>query len=294
MLLNLSISLFKNVRDKQPTTVTLGKFLRSTRHIPLIEAVRACPDKAARQELKKGLPAVTISGTFDQQRLASQISLYNGLVCLDFDADDNPGYLPADMKAILCQYAEVAYAGLSVSGAGVYAIIPTDNTDPKKHADTTRLVGRLFQDEGLGFDVSCTDVSRLRYISHDPAPVWNADALPFQASRHLPSPQPARAPMVRDNRLITGDTIADRVERRLQQIEARALDCTGVYNDWYRLGFALSSEFGPLGEEYFQRVSQFHPKYDRPAVAKFYAGLCAKSARIQIGTFFHLTTTAAQ
>jgi hypothetical protein len=291
MLLDQQISLFKDAA--KPTgfvNVSLGKFLQSTRHLPLINAVRAIADKKVRDEMKKALPAATISGTFRERRMAANIEKYNGLVCLDFDGGDHPDFTPDTMKEVLQQYAEVAYAGLSVSGTGVFAIIPTDNPFPEKHAATTRLVGRLFADEGLVFDPSCTDVSRLRFVSFDPDPVVNLQAWPFEATKYLQAPPPAQPRNMDD---VTGNTVADRVERRLRRIEAQMYDATQVYEDWYRIGFALSSEFGPAGEEYFHRASQFHPKYERPAVARFYEKLCQKSTRIQIGTFFHLTKGAA-
>lgn len=298
------ISAYKNVTDTTPATVTLRQFLFSKKHQSQIIALRAEGEKKRRDELKKRLPAATISGTFTKRAVA-HIEQYNGLVCLDFDAADNPGRTPADMKTILSAFDEVAYAAVSVGGAGTFAIIPTTNTDPTAHASVVDLLGAVLATHGLSYDRSCKDISRLRIVSYDPEAYINPNAYPFDADRlrriikavhEEESTRPPR-PLIIRQRVpppIGGgagggvDRTRERVEALISAVEHSRTDLTGHYDDWIKLGFAIASHFGMDGEDYYQRLSQFHEKYDHQETAKKYADFVRNGRRIRIGTFFKI------
>ena len=127
------ISLFKDAKSTDPVSISLFDFIASKRHLSSVNRIRASINKVERDEFKKNLPCATISGTFFKRNIEN-ISNYNGLVCLDFDAKDNEGKTVSEMKKILSEFEETLYAGLSVSGLGVYAIINTDNIDVKSHS----------------------------------------------------------------------------------------------------------------------------------------------------------------
>lgn len=291
------VSLFKSATSTDPTTVTLQAFLTSRKHIAAIKMIREEKKKEVRDELKRFLPAATISGTFTR-RAASAIVHYNGLVCLDFDAKENPHLTPMQMKALLAEFSEVAYAALSVGGAGVFAIIPTNCTDPTQHPALVDFLGRVLLEEGLRFDKSCKDVSRLRFISYDPEAYINPEPIVFDAvtyllradERRALEARPPRPLVVRKSkkRDITAEPTRDLVETYIAALEGSARDVTEDYEDWIRLGFALANEFGIEGEEYFHRISQFYPDYNRINVAKKYANLLAEGRRVRIGTFFKI------
>lgn len=298
-LFSTEISLFKSATATDPTTVTLQAFLTSKKHVKAIERLRREPEKNARDALKKTLPAATVSGTFTR-RAASAIIHYNGLVCLDFDAKENPGLSPTEMKARLAEFGEVAYASLSVGGAGVFAIIPTNCTDPAQHPALVDFLGQVLTEEGLVFDKACKDVSRLRFISHDPEAYVNLTPAVFDAVTYLRRFEERQArdarpprPLVirrdkRDRRDSSGDPTRDLVENYVSALEGSARDVTENYDEWIRLGFALASQFGIEGEGFFQRISQFHPKYDQSETSKKFANLLAEGRRIRIGTFFKI------
>lgn len=292
--LSTRISVFRNAADTQPKEAELRAFLNSTRHAEAIQALRSEPKKEVRNALKKALPAATISGTFSK-RAAANIIQYNGLVCLDFDADANPGISADEMKRRLAEYQEVAYAAISVGGAGVFAIIPTDCTDPAQHADLVDFLGNIIASEGLHYDRACKDVSRLRFISYDPQAYVNpnpslfpSDFLRRAAERRAAEMRPPRPLVVRQRKNNTDDHTRQQVEEYVAALEGSCRDITENYEDWIRLGFALASYFGADGENYFQRISQFHPKYDQAETAKKYANLLAQGRRIRIGTFFKI------
>lgn len=287
------ISVFRSAQSTKPVTARLGAFLNSKRHRAKVLQVRAEADKTQRDELKKTLPAATVSGIF-KHRSAAGLQEYNGLVCMDFDAKENPGMTPVEMRAVLAQFDEVAYAGLSVSGQGVFAIIATNNANPADHADTVDLLGAVLAQFDLYYDRACKDVCRLRFVSYDPEAHWNTAPAKFNAQelvqlrRKEELARRPRAIKVQQQNFEEGSTREKKVNALVEAIEARATDITGVYDDWMRLGMALANEFGPNGESYFQRISKYHPKYDPREVEKKFANFLGTSSQVHIGTFFKI------
>lgn len=288
--LNTPISYFKNARETVPSTVTLGAFLKNAKHRDKVDLVRASVGEA-RDRAKKEVPAATISGVFAKRNIAGLVA-YNGLVCLDFDAKENPSHTPHSMKSLLAEYAEVAYAGISVSGGGVFAIVPTNNELPGSHGMLVDCLGALFSLDGLKFDRACKDVCRLRFISYDDDPVLNTDPSIFDAKAILPriEAEAMRPPRpIRFKSVSSGDSeTRQRVEEYIRAVETSAQDVTNDYADWYRLGMSIASEFGQDGESYFIRLSQLSNKFDHAAAVKKYAELMRNGKSIKIGTFFQI------
>lgn len=259
--------------------------------------MRGIQEKTERDAAKKALPAATISGVFTK-RQADHIKDYNGLICLDFDPKENPGKSAEELKAQLSEFTEVAYCGYSVSGLGVFAIIQTNNTDPSKHAIAVDILGNILAQYDLYYDRSCKDVCRLRFISFDDAPhinpapqIFDAAALiaqheAAQQAEYLRRPRPVSIPRIGSDH--GGSATEKKVERYIQAIEDTRTDVTSVYDDWMRLGMALASEFGRNGENYFQRISALHPKYDPVECQRKYQNFLATSKSVHIGTFFHI------
>jgi len=291
MLDRINISVFKSATSTEPATVALATFLTSVRHVEKILALRAESEKKKRDELKKSLPAATISGTFIR-RAAGHIKSYNGLVCLDFDAGDNPSLTPEQMKHILKAFPEVAYAAVSVGGAGVFAIIPTNNQDPTRHAAVVDLLGAATKAHGLIYDRACKDVSRLRFVSYDPKAYWNQNPQLFDTEFLFQMQQqnhrPPRAVVFRQPKNEQTSDTRSRVEAYIEALEGSCRDVTENYDDWLKMAFALASEFGPDGESYFQRISQFNPKYDPQDATKKYDNALKNGRRVKIGTFFKI------
>jgi hypothetical protein len=288
------ISAFKTAQDTVPVTVTLRAFLHSKKHLPEVLRLRAEADADQRTKLKKRLPAATISGTFVRRSIQG-IAEYNGLVCLDFDAKENPALSPQEMKTMLSDIDEVAYAGISVSGMGVYAIVPTDNASPDMHSATVEILGKAVERIGLVYDRACKDVSRLRFISYDESPYINEAASLFEARRliekiNADADRPPRPIIIRKPRTDQPnyDDTRSRVEQYLDAIDGSCVDITDNYDDWYRIGFAFAQEFGMDGEYYFKRVSQWNPKYNESETEKKYKNLLTSGRRVGIGTFFKI------
>jgi hypothetical protein len=290
----IPISAFKNALSTEPSTVKLGAFLNSQRHKENIMALRQQSDVDIRNQLKKKLPAATISGTFTRRNIAG-IHQYNGLVCMDFDGKENPTHTAVEMRNLLAGFDEVAYAALSVGGAGCFAIVPTNNTDPEQHGRVVDVLGKIFAQFNLIYDRTCKDVSRLRFVSYDPDAWWNPAPIVFDAIRVLKKMdekaaekpiRPPRSVVVRQPS--TNDRTRRRVEDFIMVLEQSCRDITSNYDDWIHIGFALASEFGMEGAEYFHRISFFNPKYDRAECEKKYYNLMRSGRQVKIATFFKI------
>jgi hypothetical protein len=281
----IEISYYKNVLEKQSTPVLLSKFLFSTKHAQSIDNLRKLATKKDIDDAKALMPCATMSGTFGAHTAAALIS-YNGIACLDFDGKDNPSLTPEGMKAILSNMKEVYYAGLSIGGKGIFAIIKTDNKNPERHFSMMESLGEMFKNFGINYDKSGKDVNRLRYISYDKSPYFNEDAEILKANV-LPQKEVKQlAPRIYTP--YEQGTTRSKIDKCIDQIESQGIDMTTDYADWISLGFSLASELGYDGEDYFLRVSQYHPKFDPNKTSKKYDNLKKHCKSGSIGVFFNI------
>ena len=177
-------------------TQTIGGFLdpwQQYRYANQIAQIRAlCPtleEKKRNDErvakLKRSLPAgivsaVVVGGTSEQNVVER-----NGIVCIDIDAKDNPAI--TDWQAFKNEIAKsrfIAYVGLSISGLGVFALIPV--ADPEHHSEHYAAIVQDFKKTtftfmqagdteattitGVNLDESPKNIASKRYVSYDPQP----------------------------------------------------------------------------------------------------------------------------
>ncbi len=281
------VSVFKNAKSVEPVNIPLNAFLTSKRHYSSIEAIRNESDKAKRDELKKNLPCATISGVFEKRNIGG-ISIYNSLVCMDFDGKDNTKS-PSEIKEILKGFDEVVYCGLSVGGNGVFAIVLTNNTDIKLHDKVVERLGEMFEKFELKHDKGCKDVSRLRFISHDTDGYFNENAIAFQVGSDIlyneAKPDKKHIEFVSQ---LGNDKTKEIVEKYVSVIQSQNIDITDNYEDWVKIGFSIAAQFGYDGEDYFTVISQNSPKYDYAQTAKKYEHFVKAGRRSGIGAFINI------
>ncbi|NTW98356.1 MAG: DUF3874 domain-containing protein [Geobacteraceae bacterium] len=208
---------------------------------------------------KEKLPCFSPSACFSGGRKRENLVSHSGVINIDIDAQHNEQHdLPA-LRAVI--YADkYIYAGhLSVSGRGLSLYIKINS---EKHHETFLSIEKYFAEEyRIVIDPSCKDVSRLRFVSYDDDLYLND-----RASKYTKAEKKEAADFQR-RKVACCD--AD-VEHVLQQIERDRRDLTENYAAWVKIGFALHGEFGPNGEEFFHRISQFHPKYNRQDCSRKY------------------------
>jgi len=183
-VLNKTVSMFMSALDTKPVEVNLVDWLTNDYGSSLVNQIRVTSDKKQRDELKKKLPCITPSGLFSKRSKAG-LTTHSGLVAFDID---NVGDSLEDVRALVVGIPNVAYCGLSVSGNGLWGLIPV--SQPDKHEAHFRAIEVAFKTIGIAIDKACKDVSRLRFYSTDPLAHFNHHAVTFEHLYYDPKPVP--------------------------------------------------------------------------------------------------------
>ncbi|MBW7840793.1 MAG: hypothetical protein H3C36_14405, partial [Chitinophagaceae bacterium] len=152
-VLDISVSAFSNYHSTSPKDVNLLTWLYSDKYADKVLAIRELSDKKERDKIKATLPAVTPGGTFSERRATGLIN-HSGL--LQFDVDGVQDIKTTKQK--ICSLPNVAYCGLSVSGRGLWGLIPI--VEPAHHKQYFEFIQKAFASMGIIIDESCKDVSR--------------------------------------------------------------------------------------------------------------------------------------
>lgn len=140
-------------------------------------ATREAKDKDARDASKKRLPCWYLGGTMNGKCCADNAQPA-GILQIDVDDTDRP----QEIKARLAEIDSVAFAAVSASGRGVYALmrVPVSiqaSQDAQKGIldmiDAALLYDRI---NGEHIDYACVDLGRRRFESFDPDPLYRPDA----------------------------------------------------------------------------------------------------------------------
>ena len=164
-IMEREVSVYQNCYANVPQkTVTIGRILDTIRtggnSKEQILAIRNEPDKGKRDNMKKQLPAF-VPGSEPQKERKKVACKPNGMLGLDFDS------IPADeletAKEVIAAVPYVIVVGLSVSGKGYFALAEYEDTP-----DLKLLLAAIQADvPDYKIDTSCSDVSRLRYVTQD-------------------------------------------------------------------------------------------------------------------------------
>ena len=281
------ISRFKNIKSTQPSTVTILSWLKDDSLSDVVFKIRQIEDKSERSKLKAILPAVTLSGLFSKRKIENLIT-HSGYLCIDIDADDNPTITDfGELRNQLSNIVNISYVGLSVSGRGVFGLIPI--RFPEKHKEHFEALKVAFSKLGIVLDKACGDVTRLRIYSYDKDAYFNENAVMFNEifeykfdTSYLPKNE------IIENSSQNNEDTFKKVQRILNEIENTGIDITKNYNQWFNIGCALANEFGEEGREFFHVASRNHNKYNPESCDNLYSTcLERKYSEIGIGTFFH-------
>lgn len=275
----IEITVYSGVRDTTGHKSTLFDFLNDV-DIYAIKELRAMADPIRKKQIKLSLPQATISGIFAPTRSAENLVRHSGLICIDVDRKDNELISNFDtlIQDVFCHIQEVAYAAHSVSGNGYFLIIPLKY--PHRHKDQFRMLVKLFTEYGIVIDKACGDVCRLRCQSYDLHQYFNLSAKSFvgvwqeSKSKH------------RYNFAYNGDE-EKKVAQFCRQIAARHIDLTANYDDWVKIGMALSS-LGESGRRWFHLCSEQNPNYRPDECDRKFTSFLRSSHHITLGTFFHI------
>ena len=162
-----NITLFKNIRETstpfyRPIDVVL-KRIKEGASKELVKKIRLEKDKSHRNEIKKDLPAICFSGTFNKRNDSSLVE-HSGLICLDFDGYKKQKLLLGDKESLTKdKYVYAVFISPSGNGLKVLVKIPEDADN---HINYFNSLEKHFNSPY--FDKTCKNLSRVCYESYDP------------------------------------------------------------------------------------------------------------------------------
>lgn len=275
------ISVYNGVTDNTGTIMPLGTFLFCKEYKDDILRLRAVFDKEKRNALKRSLPQATISGVFSPTRAKNNLSQHSGLICVDIDAKDNPDILDWEtLKQDLSVLPQIAYCALSVSGKGLFLVIPLRY--PEKHLKQFRQLQIDFRKMGIMIDSACSDITRLRCLSYDEHPIINENATLYEGV-YVEKPKHKSFPTCF---IYEGENTSAEVAVCCRKIQQCGIDITASYDDWLKVGCALTT-LGENGRSLFHICSQQNAKYNAAKTDKMFTDLLRRNyQQVNIGTFF--------
>lgn len=275
------ISVYNGVTDNAGIIMPLGTFLFSKEYKDDILRLRTVFDKDERNALKRSLPQATISGVFSPTRAKNNLSQHSGLICVDIDAKDNPDILDWEtLKQDLSVLPQIAYCALSVSGKGLFLVIPLRY--PEKHLQQFRQLQIDFQKMGIMIDSACSDITRLRCLSYDEHPIINENATLYEGV-YVERPKHKSFPTCF---IYEGENTSAEVAVCCRKIQQCGIDITASYDDWLKVGCALAT-LGESGRSLFHICSRQNAKYNAAKTDKMFTDLLRRNyQQVNIGTFF--------
>jgi predicted P-loop ATPase len=242
------ISQYKNIYDSQDIDIELSSFLegvRTGKWQDIVLQVRSTPDKAERDKLKKTAPLVTVSGSFSARK-DDAIRAHSGFIAIDIDNIDNP----EDTKKLVQGDSYVYAAFTSISGHGLCLIVKIDGT---RHLDAFNgIASYLYHTYQLIVDQSGKNVSRARFISYDPWIHINTKAVMFK--KYLAKPK--------ERKLAKVAVVKTDFDAMIAAMDRKGLNLCEDYSEWIQIAYALVSEFGEGGRDYFHTLSSHSSKYN--------------------------------
>tara|TARA_R100001594_G_scaffold11802_5_gene26467 strand:- start:9811 stop:12228 length:2418 start_codon:yes stop_codon:yes gene_type:complete len=162
-----NITIFQNIRETStPFYREVGVVLNRIKEgasKDLVKKIRLEKDKSHRNEIKKDLPAICFSGTFNK-RSDNSIIEHSGIICLDFDGYKKQKILLSD-KESLTKDKYVYSVFISPSGNGLKVLVKIPQ-DADNHINYFNSLEKHFN--STYFDKTCKNLSRVCYESYDP------------------------------------------------------------------------------------------------------------------------------
>ena len=242
--------------------------------------------KAAKMQLPVCFPSAVLSTRDKEKDLSEKLVSYSGIICVDIDAHDQDEALAA--VNALAEIPYIAFASLSASGRGAYAVAVTDNLDYGKHKLYWRAVSDdIAERTGYENDPATKDITRSRYMAYTPTIALKEAVVPFSLPEGYEEPQTISPPDTGED-LPADDTLAA-VEDCVRQWEEQGLVLgESTYNARYHLGTALKN-LGEEGFKFYERLCRgyAHPRTPRQEWEGFPANAAdGQPGKISLGSFF--------
>jgi hypothetical protein len=214
----------------------------------------AAAKKAALDKLKKKLPAALFSGTFTVRSTAG-LAQHSGLICADLDS------LGPDLDCVRKKIEADPHTlavFLSPSGTGLKVLLRCNPL--RDHRESFNAARRHFRERfGLEIDGTCSDVSRLCFVSFDPDLFARDDAPPIPYSAEdTENIVVGRAQLTDADGVVPmpssrGSMSKEEIREKLAQITARL-----SYLDWLKVSSAVFSALSY--DDSFDVLNEWRPE----------------------------------
>ncbi len=248
-ILDAPISFYEHFSDtKAPKTGTFLQIVTSaklaTKYGPLLEKIRATEDKTERSKLKKQDACFNPSGLFGDRSEAGLLQ-HSGLMAFDVDGEKNTwlnAQTAPDLRDEIFKLKEVAYCALSVSGKGVWGVVPIEK--PEHHKEHFEALKADFAGWGIVIDSACSNVAHLRFWNYDPSHKINQNATTYTKTIF---PQPAYTPRQSGQRWHS-ERPQDLAQQAVEYLIQNRVPLESTYANFMRIAFACKHEWSEAGK----------------------------------------------
>ena len=171
-----TVTIFKNIKETEAPfhkdVLLILDRIKNGSSAELVKSIRTEKDKSKRNDLKKMLPAICFSGTFNKRNDTSLLK-HSGLICLDFDNYEKTKEMQDD-KDKLSKDKYVYSVFVSPSGKGLKVLVKIPN-DVDSHINYFNALEDYYSSPY--FDKTCKNVSRVCYESYDRLIYINEDSV---------------------------------------------------------------------------------------------------------------------
>lgn len=260
-----------------------GEFSEVSGNVPMAEVIDKIRGGAWQDEVfqvrngqipKTKVKSFTPSGTFQERRAKGTLLKHSGFISIDIDNQDNEDLVAARPFLEADPYAFSVFQ--SIGGKGLVMLV---KINPEKHLEAFEAFSQYLANEYEIFvDPSGKDVSRLRFVSYDPALYLNEKARKW--TKALPKKEKQKTP----RHFAYND---DDIGYIMEQIQTRGINLADSYDRWFKIGLAIADEYGEGGRNYFHTISSQSSKYDNDKCNKQYdVSLRRNEAGVSMGTLF--------
>lgn len=165
-VINNTVSLYETIHSKHNSVYTVKQILaliKNEKFKSEISAIRLQDEKGKKDELKKKLPAVTISGVFNGNRIKQNIIAHSGLIQVDLDNIEDIHLIKKTLADDVYSFAVFESPG--GKGLKVLVKIPREPWLHEKHF--LELEKYYLMNYQLIVDKKCKDLSRLMFLCSD-------------------------------------------------------------------------------------------------------------------------------
>lgn len=280
------VTIFKTYLDtKTPEYIEIDSYIDKIREgewEDIVHGLRKLKNPEEQSAYKATMPTVSMSGEFSYRSDESLIA-HNGFLAIDLDDLDE-----LEMARVFKIFPRDNYvyaAWVSAGGRGYRMLFKIDG---KKHEDSFRGVcAHIFDVYGQvsTLDKNGKNLSKPYIVSYDPNLYYNDRETPVFKK------------IIKEStvkRITDFVHTASDFDKILANVVGAKIDICPDYQDWLKICFAISEQFGEAGRDYFHRISQSNPKYRAKMVDKQYTN-CLKargSSKVGISTFYYLAKQA--